>query len=198
MQNCNTVRKRALHYLAALKENGFTNELPLDQAKSLFSQILDIWDRTSIKAYFGVKAHTTKRIVQRMAIYRTTSTISNKDIFLTERFETSPGYLEKMGLVSYEMKGKTWFMKLESPSLVPQLGKVVGGFISNFSLSPYSSENIENESEAKRNDSYNILETKQQLQNEREKTGGVQSEEETLAVEYLNILAEAGRKEASK
>jgi len=193
MQNCNTVRRRALDFLAALNEMGYSKEIPLNEAKDLFSRVLDIWDRASLKAYFGVKAHTTKRLVQRTAIYRSTSTISNKDIYLSEKFETCPGYLEKMGLVSYSLKGKVWFMKIETANLVPQLVKAGCGFINNFSLSPYSvgSSTCGETVESLTCGYTNELETKQQLQKGREKTGSVDLEDGTQSLAYLEQLRKA-------
>jgi hypothetical protein len=140
MRNCSTVRKRALHYLAALKENGISNELPLEQAKNLFSQILDIWDRTSLKAYFGTQAHHSTQSFRRRARYQS-GIVSFKTIELSQDILTNPGYLEKMGLVSYELKGHVWFMKIESAVLVPQLMKADVS-MRNFSLSHSNNEAI--------------------------------------------------------
>jgi hypothetical protein len=200
MQNCSTVRKRCITFLSELKRLGY-ERIPLDQAKNLFSQILDVWDRTTLKAYFGVKAHTNKRIVQRTAIYRSTATISNKDVILSERIETSPGYLEKMGLVSYELKGQVWFLKIESAVLIPQLMKADVS-MRNFSLSHLEGVITPKGKECEKTVFGGCLtkelENKQQLQNEREKTGSVESEDDTQPLAYLHVLKEAGEREAEK
>ena len=71
--------------------------------------------------------------------------------------------------------------------------------MADFSLSPYSVGSGERETEERLSESYNELETKQQLQKEREKTGGVSENRHTPQIEpYLEFLAEAGRREASK
>jgi hypothetical protein len=200
MQKCNTVRKRAITFLTTLKQLGY-QRIPLEQAKTIFSQTLGLWDRTTLKAYFGTKAHTTKHLVQRTAIYRTTSTVSNKDIWLSQRVETSPGYLEKMGLVTYELKGQTWFMKLsENAVVVPQLMKVVDESMRDFSLSPYSAvSDVSAEVSMKVTyDRSNELETKQQLKDEREKSGSTETEECRHTMVYLEHLAKASREPEQK
>lgn len=210
MQNCNTVRKRALHYLATLKENGFSNELPLEQARNLFSQILGIWDRTTLKAYFGAQAHQSTQRLRRRAQYQS-GVVSFKTIELSRDISAYPGYLERMGLVSYSLKGKLWFMKIESAVLVPQLMKVDVS-MRNFSLSPIEAitnvrvndaDSMTQTLKGSRSASFlaapNIEVEKKQtnnnLQDEREKTGSVECEDSTQTLAHLKVLAEAGKRE---
>lgn len=136
-RNCNTVRRRAINYLLTLREMSYTNELPLDEAIDLFSQITDQWDRLTIKAYFGTKKHTSRKKIFRQAVYGNTGIVSNKDITLIQDIPTTPGYLEKMGLVTYNLKGNIWFMKVENRVLIPQLMKAESS-MKNISLSSNS------------------------------------------------------------
>jgi len=210
MQNCKTVRRRAIEYLITLTENGITYELPLEKAKTLFSQILDVWDRTTLKAYFGTQTHRSTQRFRRRAQYQSGVT-SMKTIELSQDISASPGYLEKMGLVSYELKGHVWFMKIESAVLVPQLMKVDVS-MKNISLSPIDVETNYMailpkgkgsegkpilEVFPKREDIDTINKQKNNnLQGEREKTGSVEGEDDTQPLEYLRVLQEVGRKDA--
>jgi hypothetical protein len=105
-----------------------------------------------------------------------------------------------MGLVSYELKGKVCFLKIENAVLVPQLMKADES-IKNFSLS-HNTEVLTSwrgkEGELGTVPPDRELENKQQLQNEREKTGSVGSEGDTQPLAYLRVLKEAGEREAEK
>ena len=129
----NTVRRTAIQFILGLRSQGYTNELPLQDAKQLFSLITDKWDRMTLKAYFGTVAHRSKRVINQRSQYAS-GTVSFKTIELTQNTLSNPGYLERMGLVSYNLKGNIWFMKVENSVLVPQLMKVDGSN-NNFSLS---------------------------------------------------------------
>jgi len=95
---------------------------------------LGICDRASLKAYFGVQTHVSRRSVERLARYQS-GTVSLKTIELMQRIPRQTGYLESFGLVSFELKGKTWFMNLQKEAiLVPTLVKTVAS-MQNFSLS---------------------------------------------------------------
>jgi len=115
-----TIRARCIEYVQKLGQLGFTLELPLETAQQLFTQTLDIWDRTSLKAYFGTLPGQSKRTIRRWARYQT-GTTSVKDIQLSQEVKKREGYLEKLGLVTYGKKGCKWFLILEKPFLVPTL-----------------------------------------------------------------------------
>ena len=142
MTKCNTVRRRAIQYLLGLKERGYSNELPLQEAKQLFSEIVDVWDRYTIKAYFGTQAHRSHKQIKQRTNYAS-GTVSNKTIELTQDIAEYPGYLQRMGLVTYSLKGHIWFMKVENAVLIPQLMKAEKS-MRNLSLS-YSIHQNESE-----------------------------------------------------
>jgi len=129
-----TVRFRATEFIDTLRIQHI-KELPLAEAQEQFSLILDIWDRTTIKAYFGLLPNKSKRKIDRWAQYQN-GTKSLKTIELSQDIPYQKGYLEKLRLVYYEQRGKNWFMVLENPILVPELMKLDRLSISNFSLSP--------------------------------------------------------------
>jgi len=173
----NTVRRTAIQFILGLRSQGYTNELPLQDAKQLFSLITDKWDRMTLKAYFGTVAHRSKRVINQRSQYAS-GTVSFKTIELTQNTVSNPGYLERMGLVSYNLKGSVWFMKVENSVLVPQLMKVDGS-INNFSLSHTIHDlgverSEENHSELRpilgvENGCLKTLQTNNNLQSERDK-----------------------------
>jgi len=145
-RGCQTVRRRCLQYLTILKHQyGVTLAFPLEEAKRVFQDEMGIWDRTSLKAYFGTQPDVSKRVIQRTARYQT-GTISQKTIELRQNISKREGYLERLGLVNYEKRGNTWFMILNKEvSVVPQISRIrvqhnerhESRFsIDNFSLSP--------------------------------------------------------------
>ena len=176
MRNCNTVRKRATHFIESIIQNGI-KELPLPKAKDLFNQITDLWDRTTIKAYFGTHKHVSRQNIKRVARYGT-GTYSFKSIELIRDVETEKGYLEKLGLVHYELRGKTWFMIVNTDAnLVPQLYERKQLPIENISLSPNGQNEPVSKGERARENRFekgvsvnNLLETNNNLQDEREKS----------------------------
>jgi hypothetical protein len=102
------VRERSLRYIGILKEKyDVSHEVPLEQAKQIFQDELDIWDRTSLKAYFGTQPDVSRRQIKRRAMYHNTGTISPKTIELEQSIPKREGYLERLGLVKFEKRGNT-------------------------------------------------------------------------------------------
>jgi hypothetical protein len=169
----NIVRRRATNFILSLN----AKQIPLEKAKELFSEYTGLFDRTTLKAYFGTKEHKATRNFRRIARYPT-GTYSFKDIELTEEIPTKRGYLEKLGLVHFELRGKTWFMIVDRDAvLVPQLYKRKQLFMKNISLSPNSQNDSFSLRERARENrcekvvsSSSILETNNNLQDEREKS----------------------------
>jgi hypothetical protein len=167
------VRRRSINYILNLKENGYKNELPREQAIEFFSETSGFYDRLTIKAYFGTVAHRSKRKFYQDSQYAS-GTTTHKTITLSQEIIQSKGYLEKMGLVSYHLKGNVWFMKIENAVLTPELGRSSHEFMKNLSLSPLAQvgsfgkdhEKISEGCPAIRDE----LETKQKLENERDKS----------------------------
>lgn len=124
-RGCHTVRERSLRYVSILRQKyNVFSEIPLEKAKRIFQDELDIWDRTSLKAYFGTQPGVSKRQIKRRAIYHNTGTISPKTIELEQTIPKREGYLERLGLISYEKRGNTWFMALKKEaSVVPEIAK---------------------------------------------------------------------------
>lgn len=169
-RKCNTIRRRALNYLVELG----VKEIPLEKAKEQFSEITGLYDRLTLKAYFGTKKHRSKKNIQRIARYGT-GTFSFKNIELIQDVETKCGYLEKLGLVHFEQRGKTWFMIVnENAVLVPQLYERKQLSMENISLSPIS-QKVNGQSPRKESEktfgclSINELVTNNNSQNERYK-----------------------------
>jgi len=137
-RGCNTVRSRCTFYVDQLKVLNYTLELPLEKAKELFSEIVGAYDRATLKAYFGTLPGKSTRKIRRWARYQS-GTQSVKDIELTQETFKTKGYLEKLGLVTYECHSKVWFMVLENWVLVPQLERVdVGKSKDKISLIPFT------------------------------------------------------------
>jgi len=166
-----TIRARCIEYVQKLGQLGFTLELPLETAQQLFTQTLDIWDRTSLKAYFGTLPGHSKQTIRRWARYQS-GTTSVKDIQLSQETRKCEGYLEKLGLVTYGKKGAKWFLILEKPFLVPTLlNEGSGASIDKISLSFSQGERArENRFEKVVSPSIETTETQQThtLQGERE------------------------------
>jgi hypothetical protein len=167
------VRRRAINFLRTID----AKELPVKKAKDLFSQVTDLWDRATKKAYFGTQEHVSKRDMDRIARYGT-GTFSFKHIELVQHVRNQRGYLEKLGLVHYELRGETWFMVIHQDAvLVPQLYKRKQLSMKNISLSSNGSNNrliIARKEHEKTSHGFvsfnNTLETNNNLQDEREKS----------------------------
>jgi hypothetical protein len=106
--------------------------MPIDEAKDLFSLLIDVWDQKSLKAYFGTHAHREVQKINERKQYHS-GTVVQATIELSHDVKTKEGYLERLGLVHYEQRGKTVFMVLENAPLVPELMKSRG---SNDNFSP--------------------------------------------------------------
>ncbi|MCJ7635003.1 hypothetical protein MUP77_21760 [Candidatus Bathyarchaeota archaeon] len=119
-RGCGTVRSRCMEYVKALDGLGYSIELPLETAQQVFSETLGIWDRASLKAYFGTQKGQSKRRIRRWARYQS-GTTSVKDLELCQDTPHRVGYLEKLSLVSFQKKGFNWFIRLEKPFLIPTL-----------------------------------------------------------------------------
>jgi hypothetical protein len=128
-------------------------------------------------------------------------TISFSTIELAHHVLMNLGYLERMGLVSYELKGNVWFLKIENAVLVPQFMKADVS-MRNFSLSHNTTQTVipkGNRSEGKpflevfpdRETIESVNKQKNNnLQGEREKTSSAKSEDDTQATVYLKALTE--------
>ena len=165
-RKCGTVRNRASNFISVLG----VKEVPLKVAIEQFSEITGMYDRKTIKAYFGTKEHRSKRSMWRRAVYAGTGTTSNKLIELVQTVSTIQGYLEKLGLVTFELRGKTWFMVVNRDAvLVPQLYESCHASKQNISLSPIRQKGIGKEHEKTEVVSCNILENNNNLQGGRDK-----------------------------
>lgn len=138
-RGCNTIRSRCIQFIQILEQNGY-ERLPLEEAKRVFSQTLGIYDRSSIKAYFGTQAGITRHTVERFARYQSGAS-GLKTIELSQRIAHHAGYLEILGLVTYELKGRVWFLSLKRAILVPTLVKPSASVpMQNISLSSLVTE----------------------------------------------------------
>ncbi|PIX31709.1 hypothetical protein COZ60_03070, partial [Candidatus Bathyarchaeota archaeon CG_4_8_14_3_um_filter_42_8] len=140
-RGCNTVRTRCIVFVDQLRAKGFEYELPLEKAKELFNEILGVYDRTTVKAYFGTLPGRWTRKFKRWAKYAS-GTQSSKDIELSQDVPKTKGYLEKLGLVSYERHGRVWFMVLENLQIVPIIMKA-NSSKDKISLTPIHKLNVE-------------------------------------------------------
>jgi len=167
-----TVRRRAISFILSID----AKELPVETAKDLFSEVTELYDRTTLKAYFGTQAHVNTRKYQRTARYGT-GTFSFKTIELSQKVKKTKGYLEKMGLAHFELRGNTWFIVINrSAVLVPQLYERKQLSMQNISLSSNDQNVIFSQGERGRENRFeksgsvnNTLETNNNLQDEREK-----------------------------
>jgi hypothetical protein len=121
-RGCNTIRSRCIDFVDQLRAKGFEKELPVEKVKDLFSEITGEYDRITIKRYFGTLPGKSTRKMRRWAKYQS-GTQSVKDIELSQNITKTQGYLEKLGLVSYEKHGKVWFMTLKNCQIVPIIMK---------------------------------------------------------------------------
>jgi hypothetical protein len=120
------IRDRCFEFMQILESRGYTNAIPLDEAKRIFQTEIGIFDQKSVRAYFGSQASKSTRFVRQRVTYGT-GTVSFKNIELTQDIRAKKGYLEILGMVSFELRGNTFFMKvLETPFLVPTLMKKCG------------------------------------------------------------------------
>jgi hypothetical protein len=136
-----TVRRSCLIFVEHLHRLGY-QRIPLEEAKNIFSQLLDKWDRLTLKAYFGTQEGTSERNIDRTAHYAS-GTVSFKTIRLKQKIKRCVGYFERLGLASYEKHGSLWFMLLNPCSVVPEMApsstsvsEGCVGSITNLSLTP--------------------------------------------------------------
>jgi hypothetical protein len=93
-----------------------------------------VFDRVSIKAYFGTYQHVSTHSIQREARYQS-GAYSFKTIVLKQKVPYQLGYLDLLGLVTYEWINKTLFLIPKFGVLVPTLMKGSEESIGEFSLS---------------------------------------------------------------
>lgn len=129
----NTVRSRCILFIETLHKLGY-DRIPIEQAKQLFRVTVNVFDRASIKAYFGTYQHVSTHAVQREARYQS-GTYSFKSIVLKQKVPYQQGYFDLLGLVSYEWVNKTLFLIPKFAVLVPTLMKAGDESIGEFSLS---------------------------------------------------------------
>lgn len=107
-------------------------EFPVETAKQLFSEkVIDLWSEPTLKAYFGVQPHTIEQEMDRDKKYAS-GVLSTATITLKHKVKERKGYLERLGLVHYELRGKhpwqgkrgTWFLVLENCAIVPEVVKL--------------------------------------------------------------------------
>jgi len=115
------VRDRCIQFLDILREYGYTLKIPLEKAKELFQQEMNIMDQKSLAAYFGTHQHRVKQRMERFAQYGSGHS-ALKRIELSYEVQARKGYFEILNLANFELKGKTWFMTFNCEGLVPQLG----------------------------------------------------------------------------
>ncbi len=117
-----TIRARCLEFVETLAIQQI-KELPLEQAQQFFSlEIIDLWDTRTLAKYFGTQAHRNTKKIECQKQYAT-GFVSSRNITLTQDIHKRIGYLEKLGLVHYEQRGKTVFIVLENRALIPELVK---------------------------------------------------------------------------
>ena len=136
-----TVRSRCLLFIETLHKLGY-DRIPIEQAKQLFRVTVNVFDRTSIKAYFGTYQHVSTHAIQREARYQS-GTYSFKSIVLKQKVPYHQGYFDLLGLVTYEWIGKTLFLIPKVGVLVPTLMKGSEESIGEFSLSFSQGERLQ-------------------------------------------------------
>lgn len=143
-RGCCTIRDRCLTFQQVLREEGYTKELPLEDAIRLFKQNIGVMDDQSIEAYFGTQPHTKRRRFRSISRY-STGTISQKNIELTQEVKRKEGYFEALRIATIKKRGEVWFFCLNDECLVPQIErhhneKEACPPIVNFSLSSIRQE----------------------------------------------------------
>ena len=141
-----TVRRKCLAFIDELKASGFTAEIAYDQCIDYFQSFCDVWDRISIRSYFGVLPQVRKREFQVKRRYKT-GTITQSTVTRAEIILKRKGYFEKLGLWHYELRGHVWIVKLHESSISPTLISEVNASVTmrNLSLSPIATNSVGNE-----------------------------------------------------
>jgi hypothetical protein len=117
-----TVRARAIEFVETLQIQQ-VKEIPVEEAKDRFQLMIDVWDEKSLNRYFGTQTHREVQKINERKQYLLTGKVVLATIELSHDIKSKEGYLEKLGLVHYELRGKTVFMVLENAPMVPELVK---------------------------------------------------------------------------
>lgn len=112
------VRERCIQFIHILKEMGYDKMISLDDAFGIFQSEMGIMDVKSLRAYFGTRAGKAERTVDEMKSYQNGERKS-RSIQLSFKIAERRGYLEILGLVEFEKRGKCWFLQIKSDSIVP-------------------------------------------------------------------------------
>jgi hypothetical protein len=130
-----TVRSRCLEYIETLQIR-HVKELPLDQAKDSYSQIVGGYDPLTLKKVFGTFKQSNKTP---FTVFKQNPTTGISNVYrgdITRETKQSKGYLEKLGLVHYEKRGPIWIMVVENSIIVPEIVKSEGKSIDDLYISP--------------------------------------------------------------
>ena len=95
-----TVRARCLRFINVLEAKNLL-DLPLDEAKNIFMNEIGIFDRMSLKAYFGSQKLKSKQVLNKEHRYAT-GTVSLSTITYTRKLTIVRGYFEILGLAKIE------------------------------------------------------------------------------------------------
>jgi len=95
-----TVRARCLRFINVLEAKNLL-DLPLDEAKNIFMNEIGIFDRMSLKAYFGCQKLKSKQVLNKEHRYAT-GTVSLSTITYTRKLTIVRGYFEILGLAKIE------------------------------------------------------------------------------------------------
>lgn len=197
-----TVRARCIEFVETLRLQQI-KQLTVEHARDTFSQIIDHWDNATLDKYFGVQPHVTKQESETRNRY-SNDNVSIKRSERTLHLPMRKGYLEKLGLVHYEKRGKTWFLVLsESGPIIPELVKApkcVGGSNDNFYFSPKDASNNCSIDASRKNGEDSMARSAQGLQlvveKRRERVSGARninrSSESEAYSEHNNMLDEQG------
>lgn len=122
-----SVRRSCLKFVDFLRKQGY-ERIPLAQAQDLFSHYLDKWDRMTISSYFGARPGRSTKVIDCTTHYAT-GTVSQKIIRVRQRVVEKTGYLQKLGLVSFEKVGPEfepkWFMVINDEAVVcPEIARM--------------------------------------------------------------------------
>jgi hypothetical protein len=116
-----TIRARCVEFIETLEAKHF-KELPVENAKDVFSRIIDHWDHRTLTKYFGVQPHRNVKEIDVRKQYAS-GTVSMRRIELAQNLKEQKGYLERLGLVCFEKRGASWFLVLKNRQLTPEFVK---------------------------------------------------------------------------
>lgn len=143
-RGCKAIRSRSMKYYHYWITHQI-KEMLLDDSKELFSQLIGVWDRTTIRAYFGsqepksYEIESIKKDDESGKVYR-------RNITLTRKSKRTKGYLEKLNLFAIEKRGQNYFITINELVVIPEIAKRVHNnerhsleqSIDNLSLIPFS------------------------------------------------------------